>query len=139
MSFSFIGFSNQPRWYGNAYPGGRLIIDDFYRGGNEFYVKNYHGELVLPPFAVEHRRITLLYTNKSIEYSIAFWDRVYTSRTNMVSDPVTRTRGSPVGVDFFTIRERSDQFGPFGERHPLQKFNLTGRGHFRCAGKTTSF
>ena len=30
--------------------------------------------------------------------------------------------------------ERGDQFGPLGALYPVQRFNQTGRGVFRCAG-----
>ena len=50
----------------------------------------------------------------------------------MVSDP---TSGStPVGVDFYVIGERGDQFGPFGALYPIQLHNQTGKGYYRCAG-----
>ena len=58
-----------------------------------------------------------------------------------MSDPVTGTKYTPVGVDFFEIMDRgepigdrSDQFGPFGDLKPVQKYNQTGRGHYRCTG-----
>ena len=66
----------------------------------------------------------------------AFWDQGVTHFSVLVSDPVTQIGFTPVGVDFFFIGDRSDQFGPFGEKIPLQKYNQTGRGYFRCASKT---
>jgi len=61
----------------------------------------------------------------------AFWYRAYSEElTYMVSDP---TSGStPVGVDFYVIGERGDQFGPFGALYPIQLHNQTGRGYYRC-------
>ena len=40
---------------------------------------------------------------------------------------------SASGVDFYLIGERGEQFGPFGALSPMQKFNQTGRGIFRCS------
>ncbi|KAL3800886.1 hypothetical protein ACHAW5_002037 [Stephanodiscus triporus] len=48
------------------------------------------------------------------------------------------TRDSPVGVDFYRIGERGNQFGPFGALYPLQKYNQTGRGIWRCSGPPTA-
>lgn len=65
----------------------------------------------------------------------AFWDGVYAiNNTFAVSSLVTEIGFTPVGVDFFLIGEGGDQFGPFGALYPVQKFNHTGRGYFRCAG-----
>mmetsp|Transcript_39110 Transcript_39110/g.94141 ORF Transcript_39110/g.94141 Transcript_39110/m.94141 type:complete len:376 (-) Transcript_39110:222-1349(-) len=62
----------------------------------------------------------------------AFWYQAYSVSTQFVSDP---TSGStPVGVDFYWIGERGDQFGPFGSLIPLQLYNQTGRGVYRCNG-----
>ncbi len=41
------------------------------------------------------------------------------------------TGDTPVGVDFYWIGERGEQFGPFGVLNPFS--NVTGRGHFRCS------
>mmetsp|Transcript_29916 Transcript_29916/g.44018 ORF Transcript_29916/g.44018 Transcript_29916/m.44018 type:complete len:106 (+) Transcript_29916:1507-1824(+) len=60
----------------------------------------------------------------------AFWDRAYNSGTVIVSDPTTGD--TPVGVDFYYIGERGNQFGPYGALYPLQLNNQTGRGYFRC-------
>ena len=57
---------------------------------------------------------------------------MYSSNAVMVSDITTSS--TPVGVDWFWIGEKSDQFGPFGEMIPMQLWNQTGRGLFRCGG-----
>ena len=71
--------------------------------------------------------------------SIAFWDKVYNTEevTKVVSDPVGATGYTPVGVDFFMIGERGEQFGPFGARIPFQLYNQTGRGYFRCSDEAS--
>lgn len=62
-----------------------------------------------------------------------FWDRTYDDRALVVSDPTT---GSfPVGVDFYKIGERGQQYGPMGLLHPLQ--SPPGRGIFRCHDNMT--
>jgi len=43
-------------------------------------------------------------------------------------------KDNPVGVDFYFIGERGDQFGPFGALYPAQLYNQTGRGYYRCGG-----
>jgi len=63
----------------------------------------------------------------------AFWDKDKTTNIIAISDPVTATGYTPVGVDFFSIRERGEQFGPFGAQYPVQLYNQTGRGYFRCS------
>ncbi|KAL9180841.1 hypothetical protein ACHAXT_011294 [Thalassiosira profunda] len=62
----------------------------------------------------------------------AFWNRAFRDESTWgMSDP---TNGAtPVGVDFYLIGERGEQFGPFGALSPMQKFNQTGRGIFRCS------
>lgn len=62
----------------------------------------------------------------------AFWYRAYAYNTIFVSDPTKES--SPVGVDWYRIGERGDQFGPLGALSPVQLYNQTGRGFFRCAG-----
>ena len=87
----------------------------------------------------EFRDSTRTFCPSYSRYSImpqAFWDEVYTSKTAFVSDKVTGIGFTPVGVDFYFIGERGDQYGPFGARYPIQKYNQTGRGYFRCASKT---
>ena len=71
---------------------------------------------------------------------VAFWYKAHPAITRGVSDP---TMGSiPVGVDFYTISDTNEgtgnQFGPFGALVPLQLYNQTGRGIFRCAGSDLS-
>jgi len=61
----------------------------------------------------------------------AFWDKMYSTNTFWVSDPTTGS--TPVGADFYLIGERGDQYGPFGALSPLQKYNQTGRGLYRCS------
>ena len=65
--------------------------------------------------------------------SKAFWDKDKTTIIGAVSEPVTATGYTPVGVDFFLIGERGEQFGPFGAQYPFQLYNQTGRGYFRCS------
>ena len=74
-------------------------------------------------------------TNDSFELIFkAFWDNTkYNELAYLVSDPVTATEFTPVGVDFFEIKERGEQFGPFGATYPYQLYNQTGRGYFRCS------
>mmetsp|Transcript_13556 Transcript_13556/g.22257 ORF Transcript_13556/g.22257 Transcript_13556/m.22257 type:complete len:665 (-) Transcript_13556:54-2048(-) len=62
----------------------------------------------------------------------AFWYRAYDTGTTFVSDKTKES--SPVGVDWYQIGERGDQFGPLGALYPVQRYNQTGRGVFRCAG-----
>jgi len=62
----------------------------------------------------------------------AFWYKAYDTTTIFVSDPTKES--SPVGVDWYKIGERGDQFGPLGALTPIQRYNQTGRGVFRCAG-----
>ena len=66
--------------------------------------------------------------------SLAFWDRALQQGTVVVSDPTTN--GIPVGVDFYFRGETGDQFGPFGALYPIQVYNQTGRGNFRCTEST---
>lgn len=40
---------------------------------------------------------------------------------------------TPVGVDFYRVGERGEQFGPYGALYPAQVHNQTGRGYFRCS------
>mmetsp|Transcript_11585 Transcript_11585/g.25409 ORF Transcript_11585/g.25409 Transcript_11585/m.25409 type:complete len:112 (-) Transcript_11585:28-363(-) len=61
-----------------------------------------------------------------------FWNKAYSKVTQFVSDPTNND--NPVGVDFYIIGERGEQFGPFGALHSMQLNNETGRGYFRCAG-----
>ena len=57
-----------------------------------------------------------------------------------ISDPTSGA--TPVGADFYFIGERGGeeggQFGPFGELIPLQKYNQTGRGYYRCTNHKES-
>jgi hypothetical protein len=69
------------------------------------------------------------------ESNPAFWSNIYSDSTLYVSD--STTKDSPVGVDFYVIGERGNQFGPFGALYPLQKYNQTGRGIWRCSGPPT--
>lgn len=70
----------------------------------------------------------------NIEYH-AFWAKAYHGDfTSYVSDPTTED--TPVGVDFYWIEERGEQFGSFGSLVPLQHHNQTGRGYFRCGGRS---
>jgi len=69
--------------------------------------------------------------------SHAFWGRFFEPiLTQYVSDETTKD--TPVGVDFYSISDRGDQFGPFGALSPLQLYNQTGRGYFRCGGPRSS-
>mmetsp|Transcript_12499 Transcript_12499/g.30551 ORF Transcript_12499/g.30551 Transcript_12499/m.30551 type:complete len:141 (+) Transcript_12499:1227-1649(+) len=65
----------------------------------------------------------------AVEYH-AFWDDTYANRTLMVSDPTISS--TPVGVDFYKILDRGEQFGPLGELEPLKIANYTGKGFWRC-------
>ena len=62
----------------------------------------------------------------------AFWSNAYSALTLYVSE--STTRDSPVGVDFYRIGERGNQFGPFGALYPLQMYNQSGRGIWQCSG-----
>eukprot|EP00984_Skeletonema_dohrnii_P011244 scaffold4470_cov99-Skeletonema_dohrnii-CCMP3373.AAC.5 len=90
---------------------GEVMFTEEYREPTAYAAKNYH----------------------------AFWDEVYTQDggTEVVSDPVGATGYTPVGVDFFLIGERGEQFGPFGARIPFQLYNQTGRGYFRCSDEAS--
>ena len=66
----------------------------------------------------------------------AFWSNAYSALTFYVSE--STTRDSPVGVDFYRIGERGNQFGPFGALYPLQMYNQSGRGIWRCSGPPTT-
>ena len=61
----------------------------------------------------------------------AFWYRAYAYNTIFVSDATKES--SPVGVDWYRVGERGNQFGPLGALYPVQRYNQTGRGLFRCA------
>lgn len=63
----------------------------------------------------------------------AFWTNTLSDSTIYISDPTTGD--NPVGVDFYVIEERGEQFGPFGSLIPLQKNGQEGRGLFRCIGR----
>ncbi len=69
---------------------------------------------------------------QSVSNYHAFWYRAYATSTTFVSAPTKES--SPVGVDWYLIGERGDQFGPLGALAPVQRYNQTGRGLFRCAG-----
>ena len=62
----------------------------------------------------------------------ALWSNAYSALTLYVSE--STTRDSPVGVDFYRIGERGNQFGPFGALYPLQMYNQSGRGIWQCSG-----
>ena len=64
----------------------------------------------------------------------AFWDRVYTDRVKIVSDPTTQS--SPIGSDFFLIGNRGERYGPFGELNPLS--DPAGSGFFDCTEMNTT-
>ncbi|KAL7461130.1 hypothetical protein ACHAXS_001558, partial [Conticribra weissflogii] len=66
-----------------------------------------------------------------VEYSTdfhSFWDKIYDNNTVTLSDPTTDL--SPIGVDFYIIRNRGEQYGPYGLLEPLRL--PSGSGHFRC-------
>jgi len=106
----FLIFSGS-RWFGIYYGSevGEVMFTEEYREPTAYAAKNYH----------------------------AFWDEVYTQGTIFVSDPVGGIGYTPVGVDFFAIGERGEQFGPFGARTPIQLYNQTGRGYFRCSDEAS--
>lgn len=64
----------------------------------------------------------------------AFWDRVYTDRTKIVSNPTTHS--SPIGSDFFLIGGRGERYGPLGELNPLS--DPPGSGFFDCIEMNTT-
>ena len=64
----------------------------------------------------------------------AFWDKVYTDRVKIVSDPTTQS--SPIGSDFFLIGNRGERYGPFGELNPLS--DPAGSGFFDCIEMNTT-
>ena len=64
----------------------------------------------------------------------AFWSRAYRTSTVFVSD--ITTGDNPVGVDFYGVGERGEQFGPFGVLYPVA--NQTGRGYYRCSDPVSS-
>eukprot|EP00984_Skeletonema_dohrnii_P016809 scaffold7526_cov115-Skeletonema_dohrnii-CCMP3373.AAC.8 len=98
------------RWFGLYQPGVQFLYGETYEANFKAAVMNYH----------------------------AFWDRAYNSGTVIVSDPTTgdtpvvSTTIKCMGVDFYYIGERGNQFGPYGALYPLQLNNQTGRGYFRC-------
>jgi len=69
--------------------------------------------------------------NHSFYQIQAFWDENWTENRKFISAPTQES--SPVGVDWYQIGERGSQFGPFGALNPVQLYNQTGRGYFRCA------
>ena len=97
--------------------------------------KHFHGECFT--IIVFHSFVQMDNSRNELERNLrpAFWSNVYSSSTLYVSD--STTRDSPVGVDFYWIGERGNQFGPFGALYPLQKYNQTGRGIWRCSGPPT--
>lgn len=79
--------------------------------------------------------------NKGMDYWLhyskevhAFWDKIYTKRTEVVSDPTLRA--DPIAVDFYKIGQRGPRHGPLGERIPIQE--PPGSGYFQCAQLNTT-
>ena len=74
----------------------------------------------------------------------SFWDRVYTEKTQAVSDPSNRP--DPVAVDFFVIGRKGEKFGPLGELIPVNEYQLANGivdqqsygGYFECILNSTS-
>ena len=64
----------------------------------------------------------------------AFWDKIYTDQTKIVSDPTTSS--SPIGSDFYMIGKRGERYGPFGELNPLS--DPPGSGFFDCIEMNTT-
>jgi hypothetical protein len=58
----------------------------------------------------------------------AFWDRLYKYNTKAVSNPTSKS--DPIAVDFFTIEERGERYGPLGKLVPAQ--DPPGSGFFEC-------
>jgi len=58
----------------------------------------------------------------------AFWRDLFGGRTFFISDPVTG--GSPIGVDFYKIIARGNEYGPFGLLEPERR--VVGEGFFHC-------
>lgn len=95
-----------------------------------YAVVEFHGELTLCVIFV---LLLGLWLVSFPAPQTAFWGEAYNDVTFYVSDP---TDGyTPVGVDWFNIMERGEQFGPFGALQPIQMYNQSGRGYFRCAGE----
>eukprot|EP00985_Skeletonema_marinoi_P012858 scaffold6280_cov127-Skeletonema_marinoi.AAC.11 len=111
------------------YQGGNPLINDtdvvvlVYSGDRWFGVRQRQGERLFSEEGQEFLKAAA--TNYH-----AFWDRALQNGTVVVSDATTKD--TPVGVDFYRIGERGDQFGPYGALYPLQLNNQTGRGVFRC-------
>ena len=92
---------------------------------------------ILPDLPPPHPFLRCHFANKGclirVRLKPAFWAKAYHPRlTYFVSEPTTKA--TPVGVDFYWIEQRGEQFGPFGSLVPIQLHNQTGRGFFRCNG-----
>ena len=51
---------------------------------------------------------------------------------------IQQLQAPPIEVDFYFIGEQGDQFGFFSELIPLQLYNQTGRGVYRCSGSDST-
>jgi hypothetical protein len=109
-------------WQNITFPEEDAVIMTY--GGSRWFGAHYEGG------ALSTKDEWLQYIN---EYH-AFWDRVYTDVTRIVSSPSTKS--SPIGSDFFQIGERGERYGPLGVLHPLQE--PPGSGYFDCIEMNTT-
>ena len=58
----------------------------------------------------------------------AFWENVYNDKTLFASDRTTQS--SIIGLDFFNVGLKGEQYGPFGQLFPLSE--PKGSGFFSC-------
>ena len=96
------------RWFGIFDDQASIRHTEQYWESTLYFMKNYHS-----------------FWDASSSYSIA------------ISEPVTATEFTPVGVDFYSLRERGEQFGAYGAKYPIQLYNQTGRGYFRCSDEAS--
>ncbi|KAL7454765.1 hypothetical protein ACHAWC_008115 [Mediolabrus comicus] len=109
-------------WQNITFPEEDAVIMTY--GGSRWFGAYYEGG------ALSTKDEWMHYIN---EYH-AFWDRVYTDVTRIVSSPSTKS--SPIGSDFFQIGERGERYGPLGVLHPLQE--PPGSGYFDCIEMNTT-
>lgn len=58
----------------------------------------------------------------------AFWQNIYNDQTLFASDPTTQS--SIIGLDFFSVGLKGEQYGPFGQLFPMS--DPKGSGFFSC-------
>jgi len=130
-----------------------LADDDFFQLNNETVefqelLKNYTFVLVYTGQRWYGRMLSPTTNPEDMKEEAyhAFWDHVFRGKysqgnsTVIISDPAPG-RGSPVGVDFYEMRQRNEannsdigiydrEYGPYGVLIPLAEYK--GSGYFHC-------